>query len=261
VSDWVKKLFIEHADLFLKLLNQGWTRAEELVNGMIKVANGFGITSGSLLDLCCGNGRISVNMAKKGFKAVGVDISETFIEDAKKKAQQHNVDGLVTFLRGDVRELKEVVGKVSQPFDIVVNAWTSIGYFSQKDDLNVLKQARKLSREGAILFIAETMHTEYLSIKFAPTAYRELDNIVMLEDRNYNPINARANTSWIFYKRHGKNLQYIDRIDIDHHVYSPSELASLVKDAGWEPLVFYGNLAKLQPMTPLTGLNIVAKAS
>jgi hypothetical protein len=50
MNDWVKKLFFEHADLFLKLMNQRWTRTEELVDGMIRVVNGFGLTSGNLLE-------------------------------------------------------------------------------------------------------------------------------------------------------------------------------------------------------------------
>lgn len=32
---------------------------------MVKVLSGFGLVSGNLLDLCCGNGRIPVYMAKK----------------------------------------------------------------------------------------------------------------------------------------------------------------------------------------------------
>jgi hypothetical protein len=89
-----------------------------------------------------------------------------------------------------VRKLKEIVGRNRKRFDVVVNAWTSIGFFSQDDDLSIFKQARSLSREDAILFVAETMHTEYLSIKFVPTSYAEIDDIVMLENRKYDPITA-----------------------------------------------------------------------
>ena len=85
MSDWTRKLFVEHSDLFLKLLDERWSKTEDVVNGMLKVLSGFGIASGNLLDLCCGNGRISIYMAKKGFKAVGVDISRAFLEDARKK--------------------------------------------------------------------------------------------------------------------------------------------------------------------------------
>jgi len=261
MNDWINDLFVERADLFLKLLNQRWAQTEELVNGMSRLLDGFGIKSGSLLDLCCGNGRVSIFMAKRGFKTVGVDISRAFVEDARKKAGEHGVSIAVTFLEGDVRKLKKIVGRVPQHFDVVVNAWTSVGFYSVEDDLSIFKQARQLSREGAILFIAETMHTEYLSAKFFPTSYEEVDDIVMLENRKYNPISAQANTSWTFYKKRGQNLEFIDKVDIEHHVYSPSELSFLLRKSGWETLAFYGRLSTLQPMNPLTGLNLVAKAS
>jgi ubiquinone/menaquinone biosynthesis C-methylase UbiE len=68
MSNWTQKLFVEHSDLFLKILDQRWLRTEEVVNGMVKVLDDSGISSDNLLDLCCGNGRISIYMAKKGLK-------------------------------------------------------------------------------------------------------------------------------------------------------------------------------------------------
>jgi len=260
MSDWTRKLFINHSNLFLKLLNGRWSRTEEIVNGMVKVLGNFGIPSGNLLDLCCGNGRISIYMAKKGFKAVGVDISKAFLEDARRKAEEHKVSNMVTFLEGDARHLKEVVRSISQPFDVVVNAWTSIGYFSQQNDLNIFKQAREVSREGAILLIAETMHSDFLSLKFTPTAYTAIDNIVMLENRKYDPITSQISSSWTFYDKRGEDLMFIDRIEIENHAYSLSELSSLLRKADWEPVAFYGSFSTLQSMSPLTSLNIVAKA-
>jgi SAM-dependent methyltransferase len=261
MNDWTKKLFVEHSDLFLRLLDERWSQTEELVNGMIKLLDGFRIASGNLLDLCCGNGRISVYMAKRGFKAVGVDISKACLEDGKKKAKEHKVSDSVNFLEGDIRELKKVAGDVKEPFDVVVNAWTSIGYYSPDTDLRIFKQARELSREGAILFVAETMHSEFLSAKFTPTSYVELSDIVMLENRKYDPTTSQMNTSWAFYKKHGQDLKFIDSVDFELHIYSPHELASLLRKAGWETVAFYGRLSTLQSMSPLTSLNIVAKAS
>jgi 2-polyprenyl-3-methyl-5-hydroxy-6-metoxy-1,4-benzoquinol methylase len=260
-KDWVTELFVQRSDLFLRLLNQKWLGTEELVNGMIKVLDGFEIRSGDLLDLCCGNGRVSVYMAKKGFRSTGIDLSKAFLEDARKKARKHGVSDLVTFLEGDVRKLKEVVNqKNSKPFDVIISAWTSIGFYKEEDDLSIFQQARELSRKDAILFVAETMHTEYLSIKFTPTSYAELDHIVMLENRKYDPITSQANTSWIFYNKRAQDLKFIDKVESTQHVYSLSELSSLLRKAGWEAIAAYGNLSTLQPMSPLTHMNIVARA-
>ncbi|MGB9756269.1 MAG: class I SAM-dependent methyltransferase [Candidatus Bathyarchaeales archaeon] len=260
MNDWIKKLFVKNSNIFLKFLDERWSRTEEVVTGMVKVLSGFGITKGNLLDLCCGNGRISIYMAKRGFRAVGVDISTAFVEDAKRKAEEHKVSNMVTFLEGDVRKLKEVVGKIRQPFDVVVNAWTSIGYFSLKEDLKIFKQARELSKENAVLLIAETMHTDFLAVKFVPTGYDEVDDVVLLESRNYDLTTSQLKTIWTFYKKRDENLEFIDRVEYEIHVYSPSELSSLLRKAGWEPIAFYGSFSTLQPMSPFTSLNLVAKA-
>ncbi|MGQ9625130.1 MAG: class I SAM-dependent methyltransferase [Candidatus Bathycorpusculaceae bacterium] len=260
MEEWIKKLFVERSDIFLKLLDERWSKTEEIVNGIIKVLNSFGIVSGNILDLCCGNGRISIYMAKKGFKALGVDISKTFLEDANKKAQEHGVSYKTKFMEGDIRKLKEVLKEFHEPFDVIVNAWTSIGYFSQEEELGIFKQARELSREGAILFIIETIHADFLSLKFTPTSYTEIDNFLILENRNYDQKTSQLNTTWTFYKKHKKDLKFIDKVDFQLHIYNPSELHNLLKNAGWETVTFYGNLSNLQPMNPLTSLNIVAKA-
>jgi SAM-dependent methyltransferase len=260
MDDWTTKLFVEHSDLFLKLLEERWPETEDLAGGMAKVLGDLGITSGNLLDLCCGNGRVSIYMAKKGFKATGVDISRAFLEDARRKAEEHKVSNMVTFLEGDVRDLKQVVGAVSQRFDVVVNAWTSIGYSSQEDDLSIFTQARELSNKEAVLLISETMHSDYISLKFAPTSFTEVDNILLLEYRKYDPTTSESRTTWAFYNRREENFEFIDRIEFVTHVYSVSELSSLLRKAGWEPLAFYGSLSTLQPMNPLTSLNVVAKA-
>jgi hypothetical protein len=82
----------------------------------------------------------------------------------------------------------------------------------------------------------------------------------MLEDRKYDPTTSNLSTSWIFYDKRGQNLRFLDRVDFENHIYSLSELSSLLRKARWETIASYGNLSTLQPMSPLTSLNIVAKA-
>lgn len=260
MGKWTTKLFVEHADLFLKMLNQRWALTEELANGMAKLLAGHGIASGNVLDLCCGNGRISIHLAKKGFNVVGVDMSEALLKDGRRKAKEHKVSDSVTFLQGDVRKLKILIG-VKQPFDVVVNAWTSIGYSSLEDDLSVFRQARELSREGAILFVTETMHSEYLSLKFVPTGYSEIEDMILMENRKYEPTTQQQETTWTFYRKKGKDLKLIDAVTIKLHTYSLAEIAAFLKKAGWETIATYGSLITLQPMSPMTSMNIIAKAT
>jgi len=260
MQQWIRKLFVERSDLFLKLMDERWARTEELTKGVTKILSDFGITTGNLLDLCCGNGRVSVFMAKRGFRAVGVDLSRAFIEDARKKAEEHGISQQATFLEGDVRKLREVTRGIAEPFDVVVSAWTSIGYSTPEDDLETFRQARELSKERAVLFVVETMHSDHLNLRFCPTSYGEIEDIMLLESRKYDPIASQLKTTWTFYHKHGEDLEFVDRIEWSLHVYSLSELAKLLNVAGWETVAAYGSLSTLQSFSGMTSLNLVAKA-
>ena len=95
-----------------------------------------------ILDLCCGQGRHAIELARRGFKNVsGVDRSRYLVRLAKKRAQTENLS--VSFKEGDARNprLNE------NTFDCVVIMGNSFGYFSNKqDDEKVLTSVGKLLR-------------------------------------------------------------------------------------------------------------------
>jgi SAM-dependent methyltransferase len=59
---------------------------------------------GSALDLGCGTGRWSVELARRGWSVVGVDVVPKAIHAAKRRAQEAGVD--VTFIEADVAALR-----------------------------------------------------------------------------------------------------------------------------------------------------------
>jgi hypothetical protein len=124
----------------------------------------------------------------------------------------------------------------------------------------MFKQAKELSRKDAVLIIAETMHSDFLAVKFTPTSYQEVGDTVLLESRKYDPTTSQLTAAWTFYNKRGENLKFIDRIELENHVYSQSELSSVLRKAGWEPVAFYGSFLTFQSMNPLTSLNVVARA-
>lgn len=87
-----------------------------------------------ILDLACGHGRHSLELAKRGYRVTGVDYSEHFINIAKENAKKENVN--VTYTQGDMREIS-----YKDEFDAVVNIFTSFGYF--KDDSDNVKVFKK----------------------------------------------------------------------------------------------------------------------
>jgi len=122
MTDWQEKLFIDRADLSIRIMNLRWPYTEKAVEGIVDILNEHGIKGGHVLDLCCGNGRISVHLAKRGFKATGVDFSKPYLEDARRNAERLGVSDATRFVEGDVRNLTKVLQDQGEPFDAVVSA-------------------------------------------------------------------------------------------------------------------------------------------
>ncbi len=102
-----------------------------------------------ILDLCCGQGRHCIELARRGFRNVtGVDRSRYLIRLARKRAQ---ADGLhVVFKEGDARNPR----LPENSFDCVAIMGNSFGYFSNKqDDEKVLATVGRILRASGQLVL------------------------------------------------------------------------------------------------------------
>ncbi|MEZ5856967.1 MAG: methyltransferase domain-containing protein [Hyphomicrobiaceae bacterium] len=103
--------------------------------------------SSQILDLCCGQGRHCLELARRGYRKVnGVDRSRYLIRLARKRAQSEGLN--VTFKEGDARNprLNE------SSFDCVAIMGNSFGYFSNKqDDEKVLTTVGSLRPSGQLV--------------------------------------------------------------------------------------------------------------
>ena len=112
-----------------------------------------------VIDIGCGPGRHCIELAVRGYRAFGIDISETFIEQAKASA----VEG-ASFRRLDARALQNE-DELHEKFDAAVCLCQ--GAFGvmldDSDDLDVLRGAVAVLRPGGLL--ALSAFNSYFSIR------------------------------------------------------------------------------------------------
>src|SRR5438552_18525856 len=81
----------------------------------------------AVLDLCCGPGRCAIPLAKRGFAVTGVDRTKFLLGKARSLARRSHTR--VEWIQADMRDFVR-----PEAFDLVLNLYTSFGYFDNKGD-------------------------------------------------------------------------------------------------------------------------------
>jgi ubiquinone/menaquinone biosynthesis C-methylase UbiE len=242
-----------------------WTKAESSVEMICKVFAENGVASGKVLDLCCGTGRLSIWLAKRGFTAVGLDVSSVYLREAKRKAREHRVESGVRFYQGDMRNVDDVVAGES-PFDCVISFRNSLGFWGDKEDEAIFTKVREMTRMGGVLLIGECDHVGQMMLSFDKTRTYQSRKGVMISEASMDYVSGMFKAVFRYYTREGNSLRYCDSFDYHARVYSVSELSSLLERAGWKVISAYESIEGLRPFTAEaifkgpTSMNLVAKA-
>lgn len=111
-----------YGDLFAKVYNHLWQDYAKKIAPLIREfyeSTPFGVQHKSLLDLCCGTGQLAVHFLEKGYRVVGVDLSEGMLKQAKENTLPYLVAEQARFIQGDAADflLDETFGLVVSTFD------------------------------------------------------------------------------------------------------------------------------------------------
>ena len=100
-TDGTDKMFSTHAARYArKFRKNGLDRAQRKILKELEIA---GLQGKSILEVGCGVGGLHLTLLKKGAgSAVGIDLSQGMIEEAKKLAREHGVDERASYTQGDL---------------------------------------------------------------------------------------------------------------------------------------------------------------
>ncbi|MBM3471170.1 MAG: class I SAM-dependent methyltransferase [Armatimonadetes bacterium] len=186
-----------------------------------------------VLDVCCGYGRHSVELARRGFAVAGVDISEAQVAQAHHHAASAGVGP--AFVVGDARALPLGAG-----FDAAINMFLSFGYFATDAESQAMLDgvARVLRRGGRLLI--DFWNHEHEIRNFQPVVLdRRDDEILEIEDWTFEPLAGRL--SWVntVIYPDGRREAWTQSI----RAFTVAEVRKMLGAAGFALVALYGSLA------------------
>jgi SAM-dependent methyltransferase len=144
----------------------------------------------SVLDVPCGNGRISLVLAARGYEVTGVDITEAFLEDARRTAAERGVTA--AFHRGDMRDINFVA-----KFDAVLCLWGSFGYFDAAGDERFVRAVSRALRPGG-RFLVDIPSLETVMQSFRERFWFEAGGVFVLNENRLDHASGRIESDWTF---------------------------------------------------------------
>ena len=185
------------------------------------------------LDICCGMGRITAELARRGFAMTGVDITESLLETAREDAAYENLD--IEYVLADARSFV-------RPgfFDTAMNLYISFGYFDKpEDDLLLVRNVYESLKPGGT-FIIETLGKEIAVKDFIPGEWFERAGYTVLT--KYEAVDSWAGLKnrWILIPSAEKlNAKRVEKT-FTQRLYAATELRDLLFKAGFAGVDLYG---------------------
>ncbi len=185
-----------------------------------------------VLDVGCGYGRHSVELARLGFQVTGVDISEVQLARAGEKAQAAEV--AVDFRLGDARAL-EFEGE----FNAAVSMFLSFGFFeTDAEHVSMLRGISRALRPGG-RFLLDFWNREYEIQRFDRWQVERTGEVYEVEEWDFDYLNGRLNWTNHAFFPDGRHESWYHSI----RAYTVVEVKSLLEHAGLHLDAVYGSLA------------------
>jgi SAM-dependent methyltransferase len=192
-----------------------------------------GLTAGAaLLDLCCGVGRHTLELARRGFAVTGVDRTRRYLDEAARRLAA--AGQAAELVEADMREFCR-----PDSFDAAVNLFTSFGYFEDlEDDRRVVENVCESLRPGGA-FVMDLLGKEILARIYSERDWhREPDGTLVIEERSVRPGWEWVDGCWIILRGHRRT-----EVRLSTRMYSAVELTGLLRSAGFSSVDIHGDLS------------------
>ena len=177
----------------------------------------------AILDIGCGTGRHSLELARRGYKVTGIDLSGSMISKARAIAEKENLE--VDFLEKDARSLN-----FFESFDLAIMLCEGAFPLMESDEMNysILQNAcNSIRQDGKLIFttlngLFPLFHSVKEFVNKGESQSQSLEN-------TFDLMTFRDHSLYETEDDHGNKKT----LKCNERYYIPSEITWLLKSAGF----------------------------
>jgi 2-polyprenyl-3-methyl-5-hydroxy-6-metoxy-1,4-benzoquinol methylase len=222
MKQWYEKLFTNYAETYDKeSFTQGTIGEVDFIEQEIN----FDKTK-RILDIGCGTGRHAIELAKRGYQVVGVDLSKSQLKKAKEKAIAVGVK--INFIQKDARKLV-----FNDEFDVVTMICEGAFPLMETDEMNfeILQGATKALKDNG-KFIFTTLNALFPLYHAVKDFLNQNSDETTTGELTFDLMTFREKSTMTTMDDSGNKKV----LDCNERYYAPSEITWLLKSLGFEKI-------------------------
>jgi len=180
----------------------------------------------TVLDVPCGNGRHAIELARRGIRMTGVDISVGFLDEARRNAPE------IEWIQSDMRKLPWRCR-----FDAAYCWGNSFGYFDHDSCQRFLEAIASVLKPGGQFILESGAVSESLLPVLQPERKLRIGDLDFHSRNTYDAAEGRMDITYTFTRGQQREVK-----PIHQWVHSAAEIRRMLCRAGLEPLTAFGNM-------------------